>query len=219
MDFTITMVRSLIVFVGFKGSGKDTASDYLIQNLGYTPFSFAGALKDSLAAIFCWDRELLEGKTPESREWRETVDTWWADRLGIPDFTPRYAMTNIGTDLFRDQFHNNVWVLSMERRVSMLGEHSRVLFVDGRFPNELSLGRKLGGTVVRVRSGPEPEWYDIARRANFGDPVAGGQMKNLGVHRSEWAWIGQRVDHTIDNDKAKGLDAFYREVRRVCSRI
>ena len=42
----------LITFVGFKSSGKTTAAHALLAD-GYHLLSFADALKDALAAIFC----------------------------------------------------------------------------------------------------------------------------------------------------------------------
>src|SRR5215475_14081161 len=103
----------LIAFVGFKSSGKNTAAQALLP-LGYVSLSFADAIKDALAAIFCWDRDLLEGITEESRRWREQIDPWWANALGIPQFTPRWAMTHIGTDLLRHYFHYDLWVHNVE---------------------------------------------------------------------------------------------------------
>src|SRR5258708_6546586 len=95
----------LIALVGFKGSGKDTAGRFLVENYGFRNFSFAESLKDALASIFCWDRALIEGDTGESRAWRETVDSWWSEKLGIPNFTPRLAMQLVGTDVFRKHFN------------------------------------------------------------------------------------------------------------------
>ena len=80
---------SLIAICGFQGSGKDTLANILIEKYGYTKVSFGGILKDAISIIFNWDRDLLEGTTIKSREWRETVDDWWAKRLDIPNLTPR----------------------------------------------------------------------------------------------------------------------------------
>ena len=79
----------IVGFVGFIGSGKDTAADYLVNFHGYRRDSFANTLKDAVACVFGWDRTLLEGRTKEAREWREQVDLWWAERLGMPNLTPR----------------------------------------------------------------------------------------------------------------------------------
>ena len=66
----------IVGFVGFIGSGKDTAADYLVNSYGFRRDSFANTLKDAVANVFGWDRTLLEGRTKEAREWREQVDPW-----------------------------------------------------------------------------------------------------------------------------------------------
>src|SRR6478752_160620 len=109
----------VISLVGFQNSGKDTAAQILIDQ-GFIPFSFAESLKDTLATIFCWEREMLEGKTLESRAWRETIDPWWAKELGIANFTPRFAMQHVGTDLFRKHFSDRVWIMNIKRKMSAL---------------------------------------------------------------------------------------------------
>ena len=66
----------IIGLVGLKGCGKDTVADYfLAQQNNWIKGSFADSLKDTCACVFGWDREMLEGSTHQSREWREKVDT------------------------------------------------------------------------------------------------------------------------------------------------
>ena len=102
----------IISIAGLIGSGKDTAADYLCTVHGFKRMSFAGTLKDAVAAVFGWDRELLEGSTKHSREWREQIDQWWADRLGIPDLTPRWILQHWGTEVCRKGFHQDIWKIS-----------------------------------------------------------------------------------------------------------
>jgi len=225
---------NLIALVGFKGSGKDTAGRFLVNNYGYSSFSFAESLKDALASIFCWDRELLEGVTEESRTWREAADPWWSEKLGIPNFTPRLAMQLVGTNVFRQHFNTDIWILNIERKLSMLSENASVVICDGRFSNELALGRKFGGKVVRVKRGPEPEWFDIAKAANGhggrvvtqSDPFYDGTPyltpkyarklmdEFYKIHESEWAWIGSKIDETIENNIS--IMHLHADVLRVC---
>jgi hypothetical protein len=185
---------------GFKGSGKDTIGNILIKNHSFTKDSFAAPLKDALACIFCWDRELLEGNTPESREWRETVDLWWSTKLGISNFTPRWAMQHIGTDLFRRLFNNDIWLLSLERR--FISTNNFIVVTDCRFQNELALVRRLGGLLIQVNRGAEPSWWDIAVEANIQDAGSAVEYleKVLGVHASEYSWIGFDFDLIVENN-------------------
>ena len=60
----------IIGLVGFQGAGKDTIADYLVNIHEFKRESFANTLKDAVAHIFGWDRELLEGRTRQSSAWR-----------------------------------------------------------------------------------------------------------------------------------------------------
>jgi hypothetical protein len=73
----------IIGICGLIGSGKDTAADYLVNLHHFRRESFANTLKDAVAQVFGWDRTMLEGRTKHSREWREQVDPWWAERLNM----------------------------------------------------------------------------------------------------------------------------------------
>lgn len=191
-----------IVLVGFKGSGKNTVGEYLLEKYGYHGFSFADALKDTVSSIFCWDRQALEGSTPESRVWRETVDPWWANKLDIPGFTPRWALMNFGTDILRNHFHPDIWVLNVQRRLEQF-ENERVVVFDGRFPNEIDAVCDNGGISIRVKRGPEPTWWDFAQK--FNSETKEYQENNrkfidFFAHPSEYAWIGHHIDLTIENN-------------------
>ncbi len=192
-------MRKVIGLVGFMSSGKDTVGNYLVEKHGFTSLAFADPLKDCLTAIFGWDRELLAGRTLESRAWREQIDPWWAEKLGIPHFTPRFAMQNFGTDVMRKMFHDQVWIINMEKRI--LASKGPVVITDGRFANELRMLRRIGGSVYRLKRGADPQWMDVAREANEGDVMARTRLNEVfKVHQSEWAWIGEHLDGSIRND-------------------
>ena len=71
----------IIGLCGLIGSGKGTVADVLVEQ-GYEKISFADKLKDGVASVPNWDRQMLEGDTDESHEWRETVDTFWTQETG-----------------------------------------------------------------------------------------------------------------------------------------
>ena len=77
----------IIGLIGFAGSGKDTIAEYLERCRMFNVDSFASNLKDAASVIFGWDRLMLEGKTKESREWREMPDKfWWFASSCCPPF-------------------------------------------------------------------------------------------------------------------------------------
>jgi hypothetical protein len=188
----------IIGFVGFIGSGKDTAADYLVNFHEFRRDSFANTLKDAVAAVFGWDRTLLEGRTKEAREWREQVDPWWAERLNMPNLTPRWVLQYWGTEVCRTGFHDDIWIASLENKMRKTGDN--IVISDVRFPNEIKAIHNAGGKVIRVKRGPDPEWYGIAKNANKGGEIAQGLLKDLGIHASETAWVGGDIDVVVSND-------------------
>jgi len=191
-----------IGILGNIGSGKNTVAQYLATK-GCIPTSFAGPIKDLCTSVFGWDRELLEGETDESREFREGIDLYWSKKLNISNFTPRLALQLIGTDVMRDHFNQDIWLNSLEYRVKKLhNQNECVVISDVRFKNELDLIKRVGGTTILVQRDEKPEWYDIALAANNGDAVAKHIMSRdfKDVHSSEYDWIGADIDFTVNNN-------------------
>jgi len=206
----------IIGICGLIGSGKDTIADYLQNIHQFRRESFAHALKDAVAQVFGWDRELLEGRTKESRAWREQVDPWWAERLNMPDLTPRYVLQVWGTEVARRSFHDDIWIASLENKLRKTKDD--VVISDCRFPNEIKSIRNAGGIVIRVVRGPAPAWYDAAVSANRGPnsnitwATSKRVLEQANVHSSETAWIGTHFDAVIDNN-ADGLDNLYSQIK------
>ena len=194
----------IIGFVGFIGSGKDTAADYLVNFHGFRRDSFANTLKDAVSAVFGWDRTLLEGRTKEAREWREQVDPWWAERLNMPNLTPRLILQLWGTEVCRKGFHDDIWIASVENKMRKTTDN--IVISDVRFPNEIKAIHNAGGKVIRIKRGDEPEWYNAAVSMNHGPTgntswaLSKEKINKLGIHASETAWVGSKIDITITND-------------------
>lgn len=198
----------LVGIVGWIGSGKDTIADYLVNFHGFRRDSFAASLKDAVASVFGWDRELLEGRTAYSREWRETVDIWWANRLNMPNLTPRLVLQLWGTEVCREGFHNDIWIASVENRLRTYQDN--IVISDCRFVNEIQSIQKAGGKVCWVRRGPLPVWYDSALLANKG--LGNASFLN-GIHLSEWNWVGTKFDAIIENNGS--IDELYAQVKNL----
>lgn len=196
----------IIGLLGFIGSGKGTVADILVSK-GFKKESFADPVKDAVAAIFGWERSLLEGDTNESREFREAPDKFWSDKFGHP-VTPRHMLQIMGTEAGRDTFHQDLWIYSLEQRIKN-NEHT--VIADVRFPNECDAIRNLGGFIVRVARGREPVWYNDALKANTEKNT--DHMSKHTIHYSEWAWIGQKTDYNISNNGS--LDMLNADVKHM----
>ena len=194
----------IIGVCGFIGSGKDTIADYLMNIHQFRRESFANALKDAISMVFGWDRDMLEGRTRQSREWREQVDPWWAKRLNMPDLTPRWVLQYWGTEVCRRVFHDDIWIAALENKLR--NSQDDIVISDCRFPNEIKSIKAAGGIVVRVTRGAEPDWYDAAVSANRGPDgnvswaLSRAKLERLNVHASESSWVGTKFDAEIDNN-------------------
>ena len=194
------MKSKVIGIVGFIGSGKNTVGQILIDDLEYVAVSFADSLKDACSAIFNWPRAMLEGNTDLSRHFREKVDPWWSKRLDIEEFTPRYALQYVGTDVMRNNFHKDIWLACVERKVEHLLENNKkIVITDVRFKNEVELIQQLNGEIWHVQR-ENPKWY--AEFLTMEDKTLAEKeafLVNLGAHPSEYDWITSKFDHIIQN--------------------
>ena len=179
----------IIAICGFQGSGKDTLANILIKKYGYKKLSFGGTVKDIASIIFNWDRKMLEGDSKESREWREKVDDWWSKKLEIKNLTPRYILQQIGTNLFRNNFHKDIWINCLEKK---LIDYDKVVITDCRFPNELKILNKYNATIIQIYRGNLPEWFNDVKLGKKDPPKE--------LHESETSWIKESSNYNILNN-------------------
>ncbi len=121
--------------------------------------------------------------------------------------SPRLALQLMGTEAGRDVFHPDFWVIQLKNKLDSDGKY---IISDLRFPNEIKAIMELNGLIIRVKRGPEPEWYDTAyeeNRGNFDPLVEVVNPKTMEVdypqvHISEWAWVGydDYFQEVIEND-------------------
>jgi len=211
------MNNKIIAVAGLIGSGKDTIADHLCTFHGFKRLSFASSLKDAVAAVFGWPRDLLEGSTKHSREWREQVDPWWAARLNMPHLTPRWVLQYWGTEVLRVNFADDIWIASVEHRLLTIKDD--IVITDCRFKNELDAVKRAGGITVRANRGPKPEWYDAAESYNRGEhgnlswALSRNRLEKLGIHASEYSSIGLDYDYNIDNNGS--IDELHSQINQL----
>ena len=186
----------LIGVVGLISSGKDTVAERLAQKHNFKRDSFAKSLKDAVSSMFNWDREMLEGKTDESRAWREQPDAFWSKQMG-KEVTPRWVLQYFGTEVMRGQMYDGIW------RDSCLGRYNGTPTVisDTRFINEIKEIKDISGKIILVKRGQNPEWFTSYVEDN---------IKPVGIHSSEYAWAKSEFDYVIKNDGT--LEELYQQV-------
>lgn len=142
----------IIGILGRKRHGKDTTADYLVANYGFTKYSLADPLKDSLKVLFDFNDEQLYGNQ------KEVVDTNW-------NVTPRRVMQFVGTELFRNNIGklipdvgDNFWLKCLENKITK-NKHN-IVIADLRFENEVKYIKKIGGVIWKVQRNVNTEEMD-----------------------------------------------------------
>ena len=176
----------LIGICGLIGSGKDTVAERLVNEHGYKRDSFAKSLKDAVASMFNWDRDMLEGRGQSSRHWREQPDKFWSERFGR-EVSPRSILQQFGTEVMRGQMYDGIWVDSCIGRYK--GENT--VISDTRFPNEIKRIKECGGVILLVKRFKDPDWFTS---------YVEGNIEPKGIHSSEYMWAKSEFDYIIENN-------------------
>lgn len=142
-----TRSPTIIGVTGRKFHGKDTLSDYLVQNHGYIKLSFAQPVKEISKIIFGFNDEQLNG------DLKETIDEIW-------NITPRQCFQFIGTELFRDNIGKilphigkNIWAHCLVEKIKsilIVNPEAKFVISDLRFPNEIEALRSLGKSSPEI---------------------------------------------------------------------
>ena len=181
----------IIGICGLIGSGKDTVAGHLISNHNFEKRSFADKLKDAVSAMFDWDREMLEGKSKDSREWREQPDVFWSKETD-QSITPRLVLQKFGTECMRQGFFDGIWVSLVKKKI-LDNPDTNWIIHDVRFPNEVKMLKEVGGSVWRVKRGDDPIWFSHFK-------YHGVQPQN--IHPSEYAWANTDFDYMLENNSS-----------------
>lgn len=187
----------IIGLTGYQNSGKSTVAQYLVKELNFIELSFSSALKDIVAHLFNWDRDLLEGTTPESRLWRETKDVKWSKSFD-QELTPRTVLQTFGTNVIRT-FKDDFWIRILENKiVDILNENknANIVITDARFLNEIAFIKSYSGTIYWVIRDLPVYHNDII------SAIEKNGIPNIKVHRSEWEFLMEPKKIVIRNDSS-----------------
>lgn len=196
-------MQKIIAITGLKGSGKDSIANIICRyDTSFKTLAFADHLKDITALMFGWDRDMLSGRFPESREWREQPDEFWSKELGF-EFTPRKALTTVGTDIIRGTALEHIWDIIVKKKI-LDNSNTNFVITDCRFPNEIDVLRSLNAKIIEVQRNELPSWYNIAMYYNtvknaLKEPRLPEELKS--IHPSERDWIGiNKPEHIFYNN-------------------
>lgn len=119
------MSKIIVGIIGKAGSGKDTIGDFLVDRYAFKKFSLADRLKACVQVMF-----MLDDCTMHSREAREKP------LKDFPEWSVRKLLQFIGTELFRNNFDQDIWVKLLKKQIRE-SEANLIVVTDVRFPNEI----------------------------------------------------------------------------------
>ena len=134
----------LIGITGKIGSGKTTASNYIVNHWSFQDYTMADPIK-KIAKIFGFNDTQLYGTQSQKLE----IHPHW----GI---SAREFLQKIGTDIFRKELPKTIPNINIERSVWCdifkinFDKNSCIIVSDIRFLDEASLIKELGGYLFRI---------------------------------------------------------------------
>jgi len=161
-------VRPLIGLTGFKGSGKDTVANILVEEFGYHRKAFATALKEEINAAQHQSCQWSDAPKFTSPYWSDEFVGYMEDhRRDAPDSPsgwPRMLAQAWG-QMRRDTRGQDYWV-------NLVTLKEGIVVSDVRYANEADAIKRAGGCIVAVcrsscmSDGPASEsvldnWIDL----------------------------------------------------------
>lgn len=192
--------KKIVAFCGKKRTGKDTAGNALRN---YETDSLASPIKDVVQTVFQFSDEQVY------TELKSAEDDFW-------DFSPRWAMQRVGTELFREGIDSDVWIKSLLVRMDK-SPHGHFAITDVRFPNEVEHLKKAGAEIVYIqRPSVEPTlntWKEkIARRPYLKSLLSPFVEFGPEYHMSEIALDNHPVTDEPDIVNDSTVEAFEKAV-------
>lgn len=240
-----TVGKIIQILTSFPRISTERALAYIDKELTNNEFEihkFADTLKDIVCILIGCTREMLEDRRIKSLSLQELADkgiiskefvdlreNLLVDINGImknkitKKSTIRDVMQVLGTDLFRNQIHPNIWVNSLmskykpkwvntgdsvvEEDVSIQKKYPSWIITDLRFPNEAEAIKQKGGIIINI-SRPKNDiegHYDCCKSE---DGCCIREERDycpedgcLEEHYSETALNGYEFDEYIVNDE------------------
>jgi hypothetical protein len=146
----------LIALTGFKGAGKTTAADYLVEKYNFECKSFATPIKKSLAMFLDITTEQLEEWKSNPNMRLQIADQSIYPPMVVHTLTFRQALQNWGKTA-REMFGEDFWI----DQLFPINRYIPIVIDDARYPNELHRIKKEGGFIVYVeRPGYESDGHE-----------------------------------------------------------
>ncbi len=156
----VPVSKTLILYgiSGRKGNGKSLIATAILRHMFETHetcvMSFATKLKQICHILFGGENRHWFGTDADKMETAPFV--YWAKHLGENYSCARRIAQTVGTDIFRNNVHNNFWVLLAQKAMedtlaNIPHDVCLVIFDDVRYENEAEWLHSKGGQILEVK--------------------------------------------------------------------
>jgi dephospho-CoA kinase len=189
------------IIIGLGGSlrsGKDTAADFLVDDL---KFEKLGMSDDSLHQFVMRQNPWIRLAGRGFARYRDIINAYgYVEAKKISDLREFLQLT--GTEAGRDLIGENVWTNIIRDKI--LASSAPGVVVTGiRYPNELDMIHELGGTTIyvsRAESPSKPSKVPSEATTLEGALEAVSQAHTASQHSSETSLSGKDFDHILANN-------------------
>jgi hypothetical protein len=115
----------LVGICGKAGAGKDTIGDYLVEKYNFKKVALADPIKRLVKDVFALDDQTVYDRVEREKD----LKRW-------PGWTVRKLLQYVGTELFRENIDDAIWVKSLWYKI-LDDVSGNYVVTDVRFPNEL----------------------------------------------------------------------------------
>lgn len=119
--------------------------------------------------------------------------------FGIKDGETRKKLQELGTELGRNQFGDDIWIQVLFTWMKVYYERGvkRFIIVDGRFPNEIEFFRSKGATIIKIHASDRNR-ERLLKESNYNLQL----LKTIQEHPSEkFIRDFNQYDYILDNSK------------------
>lgn len=191
---------TLIALGGQLRAGKDEVAQHLAKKHGYVVMGMSDPLNAALLALnplipHTYEADRYEPGLGYVTRYQDLHDAvGYVEAKKNPEV--RRLLQVLGTEVGRNMISQDVWVNMAERTIrEHWAENKKVVITAVRFPNEIEMVRRLGGTTVWIERASE------ARTDAQGEILA---------HASENSVSADDFEHFLDNDST--LDELFLKV-------
>jgi len=142
-------MTKFITLAGRKQTGKDTSAKFIadiiyrISDKKCKIVHFADALKIACSTIFGIVPEDMETEAGKRKETDVAWPSWYENKPEGRDYmTVREVLQFVGTEMFRHQLDEDIWVKSVFRQ--KYDDDDIIIIADCRFPNEADYSKEHG---------------------------------------------------------------------------